>query len=67
MEAVEKYELFKLIDILKKRKESEFRKGVCLIVTYKNEEVEINLDKLKEYSEILERFINYTKQFLTSK
>jgi len=67
METVEKYELFKLIDVLKKRKESEFRKGVCLIVTYKNEEIDINLDKLKEYSELLEKFINYTKQFLTSK
>ena len=27
----------------------------------------IDLEKLKEYSEILERFINYTKLFLTTK
>jgi hypothetical protein len=65
--AVKEYEMFKLIDVLKKTKEGEFRKGVCLKVTYKGEETPINLDKLKEYSEILERFINYTKLFLASK
>lgn len=67
MDAVEQYEMFKLIDVLKKSKENEFRKGVCLKITYKWEEVSINLDKLKEYAEILERFINYTKLFLSSK
>ena len=67
MDALKEYQLFKLIDVLKKTKENEFRKGVCLRVIYKGEEVAINLDKLKEYSEILERFINYTKLFLTSK
>ena len=67
MDAVEQYEMFKLIDVLKKSKENEFRKGVCLKLTYKWEEESINLDKLKEYAEILERFINYTKLFLSSK
>ncbi|VVB77744.1 Uncharacterised protein [uncultured archaeon] len=67
VEAMEIYEMFKLIDILNKTKEGEFRKGVCLRVTYKMKEIPINLDKLKEYSEILERFINYTKLFLLSK
>ena len=67
MDAVKEYEMFKLIETLKKTKEGEFRKGVCLRVTYKWKEVAINLDKLKEYAEILERFINYTKHFLTSK
>ena len=67
IEAVEQYEMFKLIDALKKTKEGEFRKGVCLRVTYKWQEVQINLDKLKEYSQLLERFINYTKLFLANK
>lgn len=67
IDAVEQYEMFKLIDALKKTKEGEFRKGVCLRVTYKWQEVQINLDKLKEYSQLLERFINYTKLFLASK
>lgn len=67
VDALEVYEMFKLIDILNKTKEGEFRKGVCLRVTYKKEEIPINLEKLKEYAEILERFINYTKLFLLSK
>ncbi len=66
-DALEIYEMFKLIDGLNKTKEGEFRKGVCLRVTYKMKEVPINLEKLKEYSEILERFINYTKLFLLTK
>jgi len=67
MDAVKEYEMFKLIDVLKKTKEGEFRKGVCLRITYKWKEIAVNLDKLKEYSEILERFINYTRHFLTEK
>ena len=66
MDAIKEYEMFKLIETLKKEKAGEFRKGVCLTVTYKGEETQINLDKLKEYTEILERFINYTKVFLSS-
>ena len=66
-DALDLYEMFKLIDILEKTKEGEFRKGVCLRVNHKKAEVAINLEKLKEYAEILERFINYTKLFLLSK
>ncbi len=67
MDALKEYMMFKLIMVLSNTKEGEFRKGVCLRVTYQGKEIAINLDKLKEYSEILERFINYTKLFLTSK
>lgn len=67
MAALDEYMLFKLIDILKKTKESEFRKGVCLRVMFKMEEVAINLDKLKEYAEIEENFINFVKEYLNKK
>ena len=67
MDAVKEYKMFKLIDVLKKTKAGEFRKGVCLTITYKGEEIRVDLDKLKEYTAILETFINYTKLFLTSK
>jgi hypothetical protein len=40
---------------------------VCLRISFRSKEIAINLEKLKEYSEILERFINYTKLFLSSK
>jgi hypothetical protein len=67
MDAVKEYEMFKLIEVLKNTKAGEFRKGVCLTITYKGEEIRVDLEKLKEYSEILEKFINYTKLYLTSK
>ncbi|MEK6914474.1 MAG: hypothetical protein AABW83_02375 [Nanoarchaeota archaeon] len=65
--ALEEYQLFKLIDVLKKTKENEFRKGVCLRVTYKGEEIAINLDKLKEYAEIQENFITFIKKYILNK
>jgi len=65
--ALEEYLMFKLIDALPKTKESEFRKGVCLRVTFKWKEVAINLDKLKEYAETLENFINFMKIYLKEK
>ena len=67
IDAVTEYEMFKLIDVLQKSRENEFRKGVCLRVNYRGSEIAVNLDKLKEYWEILERFINFTKVYLTEK
>ena len=55
------YEIFRDIDQLEKVRENEFRKGVNLRVTYKGEIININLDKLKEYASLLERFISYLK------
>jgi hypothetical protein len=60
-QTLELYELFRDIDKLDKIRENEFRKGVNLKVTYKNQQIDINLLKLKEYSDILERFISYLK------
>src|SRR3989344_961073 len=56
------YELFRDIEGLDKIRESEFRKGVNLRVTYRGEIININLDKLKEYSTLLERFISSLKK-----
>jgi hypothetical protein len=61
METLKIYELFRDMDKLEKVRESEFRKGVNLRVTYKEEEININLLQLKEYASTLERFISYIK------
>ncbi len=61
VDALELYELFRDVEKLEKVRENEFRKGVNLKVFYKGQEVNVNLDKLKVYSEILERFISYLK------
>ena len=52
------YEFFRDIEKLDKIREHEFRKGVNLKVTYKEDVVDVNLEKLKEYTEILEKFIS---------
>ncbi len=60
-ETLELYELFRDIEKLEKIRENEFRKGVNLRVNYKGQEININLDKLKEYADVLERFISALK------
>lgn len=60
-ETLKLYELFRDIEGLDKIRENEFRKGVNLKVTYKGEIIDINLDKLKEYADLLERFISSLK------
>lgn len=60
-DVLELYELFRDVESLEKVRECEFRKGVNLKVHYKEQEINVNLDKLKEYSELLERFISSLK------
>jgi hypothetical protein len=55
------YELFRDIEQLEKVRENEFRKGVNLKVIYRGETININLEKLKEYSALLEKFISSLK------
>ena len=60
-EALRLYELFRDMDTLEKIRENEFRKGVNLKVIYKCQTININLLQLKEYADILERFISSIK------
>ncbi len=55
---------FKKVPELEKTREGEFRKNVALKVLYRGEWIDVNLDKLKEYNDTLERFISYIKQIL---
>jgi hypothetical protein len=67
LKAAEIYEFFKKVDNLRTIRENEFRKEVCLKIYENTKETIVNLEKLKEYSSILESFISYVKQFLLSK
>jgi len=64
-EAIPLYIFFKRIPELPKRREGEFRKNVALKIIEPGREVDINMEKLKEYTDILERFISEVKQFLS--
>ena len=59
--ALELYELFRDMDKLEKIRENEFRKGVNLKVNYLGNIININLIQLKDYAQILERFISQIK------
>jgi len=64
IEALDLYEFFKTVPDKQKSRENEFRKNVCLRII-DNKEVRIDMDKLKEYSEILERFIKFVRAYLS--
>lgn len=66
MAVIEEYKMFRKIDELRCERIGEFRKNVNLKVFYQGNEININLEKLKEYAEMLEKFISSTKQFLLS-
>jgi len=64
LETLDLYEFFKKIPQFEKRRENEFRKNVCLTII-DNKEVAIDMEKLKEYSEKLERFIKFIRSYLS--
>jgi len=66
LKVIDIYEMFRKIKELKKERIGEFRKNVTLKVFYRGKEININLEQLKIYAEMLEKFISTVKQFLLS-
>ncbi len=64
-ETIPVYIFFKRIPELQKTREGEFRKNVNLKVIEPAKITDINMEKLKEYSDLLERFISEVKHFLS--
>ncbi|MEK6833287.1 MAG: hypothetical protein AABY32_04515 [Nanoarchaeota archaeon] len=67
LEVLDIYEMFRKIDELRTERIGEFRKNVALKIFYRGNEINVDLEKLKDYAEKLEKFISTTKQFLLSK
>ena len=65
-EVFELYEMFRKIKELKTERIGEFRKNVTLTIFYQGKEIPVNLEQLKIYAEMLEKFISTIKQFLLS-
>jgi len=55
------YSLFRKLPDLEKVREHEFRKNVALKITTIGREIDINMDKLKEWNLLLENFIIYVR------
>ena len=66
LEVLEMYKMFRKIENLRTKRIGEFRKNVNLKIFYQGKEINVDLEKLKEYSEKLEKFISTTKHFLLS-
>lgn len=67
IEIIEFYEMLRKLEELRTERIGEFRKNVTLRIFFRGEEINVNLEKLKEYADKLEKFISSTKQFLLSK
>jgi len=66
LEVIDMYEMLRKVEDLRKERIGEFRKNVTLKIFYKGKEINVNLEQLKIYADLLEKFISTTKQFLLS-
>jgi hypothetical protein len=65
LKVIDLYEMLRKVEDLRKERSGEFRKNVTLRIFYQGKEINVNLDQLKIYAEMLEKFISTTKQFLS--
>lgn len=63
-DAIDLFDFFRRMEKLEKTREHEFRKNVALNVRYRGDWIRIDLEKLEEYSNILETFIKKLKTIL---
>ena len=66
-ETIDFFMMLRKIETLKTERIGEFRKNVTLRVIFRGKEININLEKLKEYAEMLEKFVDMTKKRLQAK
>lgn len=65
-EVIPLYIFFKRIPDLEKTRSGEFRKNVNLKIIEQTKTTEINMEKLGEYAEVVEKFITQVKKILLS-
>ena len=66
LQVIDLYEMFRKLKELRTERIGEFRKNVALKIFYQGKEIDVNLEKLKDYADLLEKFISNIKQFLSS-
>lgn len=63
-ETINFFMMLRKVEDLKCERIGEFRKNVALKIQFRGDIVNVNLEQLKIYAEMLETFINDTKSFL---
>ncbi len=66
-EIMDMYAFFRKLPTLEKIREHEFRKNVAIRVITEGREIEIDMDKLKEWNDSLNSFINYVRHIVQKK
>jgi len=67
LKVIDFFMMLRKLEELKTERIGEFRKNVALKIQFRGEEVNVNLEQLKIYAEMLENFIAETKKFLVKK
>ena len=67
LKAIDLFMMLRKLEDLRTERIGEFRKNVTLKIQFRGEVVDVNLEKLKEYAELMENFVNTTKEFLLEK
>ncbi|NMB66746.1 hypothetical protein GYA25_01660 [Candidatus Woesearchaeota archaeon] len=66
LEVISLYEMFRKLKELKTERIGEFRKNVTLKIFYQGKEIDVNLEKLKQYADLMDKYVNKVKAFLSS-
>ena len=67
IEVMDLYSFFRKIPMLEKINEHEFRKNIALRILSPGYEMQINMDKLKEWNAVLDNFITYVRHMQKKK
>ena len=67
IEVMDFFMMLRKLETLKCERIGEFRKNVALKIQFRGQEINVNLEQLKIYAEMMEKFINTTKKYLTEK
>lgn len=64
LNVIDFFMMLRKLEELKTERIGEFRKNVALKIQFRGEEINVNLEQLKVYSDMIEKFINIVKDFL---
>lgn len=64
LDTIDFFLMLRKLETLKTERIGEFRKNVNLKIQFRGKDVNVNLEQLKIYAELLENFIEFTKKTL---
>ena len=67
IQVIDFFMMLRKLENLKCERIGEFRKNVALKIQFRGKEVNVNLEQLKIYAEMMEKFIHTTKEYLMEK